>query len=579
MAKTNLNFLKKSLNPKYLLILILLVSSFLRLYKLTVNPIALFGDEMDVGYQAYSMLKTGRDYSGNFLPLHFQSLAEWRTPLYLYSSVPTVAIWGISPLGVRLPAAIFGILSIYIFYLLVKEITKDEKLSLVGAAIMSINPWHLQYSRAGFEVTLLILLILLGLLFFLKSLKDGKHLWLSVLFLTLTPWVYSTAKLFTPFLMIFLFFTWRKEILSNSKKHLVKSVLIGLLVGLPIALSTIIGGGAQRFNYISVFSDPTTENEIGVSRLVDARVRGEEGIALSPKFMDRLYHNKFTYWAERIVNNYLGSFSTNFLFVKGDPNVRHSIGMGEFYKIDFVILLLGIVFFFTRFKDAKIKYLILFWTIFGVVPSALTRDGGNHATRQIIILPTLIFLMAYGLVEAYKSLSKNYSSIFIALYIGIIFLSFSFYQHEYWTHYPQKSERWWHYGWSQSVKAVKDIDANYDRVFISMSGEPAWIFFAGAYEFSPSKWHEGYPFKDSFVEGFGGMSHIDKFYFGSPDEDGAGLYSLHKYITAKDLYLANAKESGENLILHPDKVPAELNLLKIVAFPSGEPAFYLFSKK
>ena len=94
---------KKSL---VLLLSILIFASFIRLWRINEVPVSLFGDELDVGYHAYSILKTGKDYSGNSWPLHFQSLAEWRTPLYLYSAVPTVAIFGISPLGVRLPAII-----------------------------------------------------------------------------------------------------------------------------------------------------------------------------------------------------------------------------------------------------------------------------------------------------------------------------------------------------------------------------------------------------------------------------------------------------------------------------------------
>jgi 4-amino-4-deoxy-L-arabinose transferase-like glycosyltransferase len=126
---------------KILLIAILLVASFLRLWKLTEIPVSLFGDELDVGYHAYSILKTGKDYSGNFLPLHFHSLSEWRTPLYLYSVVPTVAIYGISPLGVRLPAALFGILSIWGLYLLVKQLTKNKQLALLSAFVLTISPW------------------------------------------------------------------------------------------------------------------------------------------------------------------------------------------------------------------------------------------------------------------------------------------------------------------------------------------------------------------------------------------------------------------------------------------------------
>src|SRR5690349_14681775 len=116
-------------NRYLVLLLIVILGSFFRLWKLGSVPVSLFGDELDVGYHAYSILKTGQDYSGNFMPLHFQSLAEWRTPLYLYSAVPTVAAFGINAWGVRLPAALFGIATIPMLYLLVKElVAKDKKL-------------------------------------------------------------------------------------------------------------------------------------------------------------------------------------------------------------------------------------------------------------------------------------------------------------------------------------------------------------------------------------------------------------------------------------------------------------------
>ncbi len=206
---------------KYILVVIIVIASFLRLWQMNKVPSSLFGDELDLGYQAYSIFKTGKDYYGNFMPIHFHSLAEWRTPLYLYSAVPTVALFGVSALGVRLPAAMFGILSVYVLYLLVKEISKKESLSLISASILALSPWHIQYSRAGFEVTLMILLLLLGLWLFFKSFEKGKYLWLSMACFAFTPWVYSTAKLFTPFLLLFLIFIWRKEIMVISKKYLI----------------------------------------------------------------------------------------------------------------------------------------------------------------------------------------------------------------------------------------------------------------------------------------------------------------------------------------------------------------------
>lgn len=568
---------------KIILIFILLIAAFLRLWKLSVNPVSLFGDELDLGYQAYSILQTGRDYNGNFMPIHFHSMAEWRTPLYLYSAVPTVAMFGISPLGVRLPAAIFGILGVLALYLLILEIG-NWKLAIIASGMLAISPWHLQYSRAGFEVTEMLFFLMIGLWLFFKSLKNavpagrqGKWLWLSVVCLVLTPWIYSTAKLFTPFLLVFLFLMWRKEIMSVEKRNLYKAVLAGLIVGLPIAYGALFGGGAARFNYISVFSDPTTIPEVGVARQNDARVRGETGTGLTPTIFDRLIHNKFTKWGETISRNMFQPFSTEFLFIKGDSNTRHSIGIGEFYMLDAVFLILGLILFFSGLASRKTKLLVAFWLLAGVLPAAITRDGGNHATRLILILPPLVFLTAYGLVESYRSLSRSSSIILTALYIILLLSSFIFYIHTYWSHYPYASERWWHYGWAPAVSEIKSIDSNYDRVIISMSGEPAWIFFAGAYSFPPEVWQKEFsPDNSVEVAGFGKISHVGKFYFGSPSPD-VQIYGLNRVIDSKTLYLANAKEVGANLIMEPTRVPEGLKLIKIIAFPSGEPAFYLFS--
>ena len=568
--------MKKKKLTTIILLLILVAASFLRLWKIQKVPVSLFGDELDVGYHAYSILKTGKDYSGNPWPLHFQSLAEWRTPLYLYSTVPTVALFGISPLGVRLPAAIFGILGVLAMYLLVKELTKNELLSLISAAVLTLSPWHIQYSRAAFEVTELLLFLLFGLYFFFKSLKAGQYLWLAVVLLVLTPLIYSTAKLFTPLLLILLFTLFKRDILAIGKKYIVWALVAGIIAGLPTAYSTLFGGGTQRFGYISVFTDPTIEPEVGAARLRDAQVRNEVSQGLNSSLVDRFFHNKLVFWEENITRNILQSFSTDFLFVRGDLNLRHSIDkMGQFYKIEVVALILGAVLFFGLYREKKIKILILSWLLMGVLPASITRDGGNHATRLILILPPLVFLISYGLVEGYNLFKSRARILLTTFYLLFLMMNFVFYQHNYWVHNPWDSERWWHAGFKEAIQSIKAVEKDYDRVFISMAGEPAWIFFAGWYQYPPDKWHEGYPFKKKFVEGFGEVSYLDKFYFGSPADE-AGIYSLSNYLSVNDLYLAVAKEVGPNLIKHPDKTPNGLSLVKAVAYPSGEPAFYLF---
>jgi hypothetical protein len=181
------------------------------------------------------------------------------------------------------------------------------------------------------------------------------------------------------------------------------------------------------------------------------------------------------------------------------------------------------------------------------------------------------------LVSTYRILSGNWRKLYLLVVVALYVISIFFYLHEYYVAYPWNSERWWDYGWGPAIAEIKSIDSNYDRVIISMSDEPAWIYFAGYYEYSPALWQKNFPIgNDVNVDGFGKISHIDKFYFGSP-ESNVQIYGLGRYIDSKTLYLANASEDGDNLIMYPDKTPPGLKLIKAISFPSGEPAFYIFT--
>jgi len=558
---------------KKLLILIIFVGLFLRLYKINSNPPSLFGDELDVGYHAYSILKTGHDYRGNFMPLHFESLAEWRTPLYLYSTVPSVYLFGISSLGVRLPAVFFGVMSIFVMYLLSKKLFKSEQIGIIAAFLLSISPWHIQYSRAAFEVTQLLFFYILGLYFFVLFQEKKKYLWISVLCFMLMPWIYSTAKFFVPFLLIFLFANNFLLIQKVSFLEKTKIILVGLILGLPLVYLTFFGGASQRFSYVSVFSDPTIENEVGVARQQRANFRGETGVGLNPSLVDRIFYNKYVFWGRSVINNYYSSFSSDFLFIKGDPNLRHSIEwVGQFYKADFIIIIIGLFVLF-NLKNVKNKNLLLFILLFSPLASSITRDGGNHATRLILNLIPFILIASIG----FNYLMMNKKIVF-SVYFVMLIIGFVFYQNRFWTHNPWYSERWWHYGFENAVKETMKVQNEYEKIVISTQGEPPWIFFAGWSQYDPKKWQSNFPLDNKVnLDGFGEVSYIDKFYFGSPHLNSE--YEWPKVISENTLYIANAKEVVHNLVATPENTPPGLKLIKAIAYPSGEPAFYLLTKE
>lgn len=140
-----------------ILFLIIIFAGFLRFYQLGSVPPSLNWDEASSGYNAYAILKTGKDEYGNFLPIEFRSFEDYKPPVYIYLTVPSVALFGLTEFAVRFPAALFGTLSILVFYLLLLELlTSFERnqrnlIALIGAFCLTVSPWHIQFSRAAYE--------------------------------------------------------------------------------------------------------------------------------------------------------------------------------------------------------------------------------------------------------------------------------------------------------------------------------------------------------------------------------------------------------------------------------------------
>jgi hypothetical protein len=372
----------------------------------------------------------------------------------------------------------------------------------------------------------------------------------------LMPWIYNTGKMFVPFLLVALTAIYRKEIFSLPRKSLLLSIAMGLVLGIPLIVNIFIGEGSQRFGYVSVFDSQEAETYIG-------EIRG-----LNAPFEERLFHNKYTYWGDNILKNYFASFSTEFLFHEGDPNPRHSInGMGVLYGVEAIPLFIGITIFFSSAVSRKVKLLVATTILLGALPAAITRDGGTHATRLILILPGLAVLIAYGLSKMSRPL--------LGIYMFLVAISFLFFQHNYWNENIENSESWWHAGWGEAIQSIKAVDQDYERVFISMRGEPAYIFFAGHYPYDPVQWQQVDPVNNKIdVENVGEVSYIDKYYFA--DLVG-GLYDWGNYLTSKDVYLVPAHIVNVNLHEEPERTPTNLILVEALAYPSGDPAFYIFT--
>src|SRR3989344_2642332 len=103
------------------LIIILLFGLFLYLYKISEIPNGFYVDEAAPAYNAYSILLTGRDEYGKAFPLLFRSIRSYNTPIFIYSLVPSIALFGLNIFSVRLVSVLFGLASGIVFYFLIKS--------------------------------------------------------------------------------------------------------------------------------------------------------------------------------------------------------------------------------------------------------------------------------------------------------------------------------------------------------------------------------------------------------------------------------------------------------------------------
>jgi len=497
------------------LLLILAIAAFFRLYQLGSLPVSLFGDEVDVGYHAWSLWTTGRDYMGHLLPTYIQSLAESRAPLLMYLSAPFVGILGPSAISVRLGSSLMGILNIYLVYLLVKNLFKNaprtSHLALIASFLLTITPWHLYFSRAAFEVTLLLSLLLGGTILYLKQ----KYSWSYALF-ALTFYTYSTANIFTPLLVLSLLVIYPQKI-SNIFKNSVPA----LILVIPIAYQILFGQAGSRFGLVSIFNDPKAVENVIIAR---TEPWVEQGI------VESTFHNRYLNYLSAFEKNYLTAFSPQFLFLSGDPRFRHSVGnRGELLWPLVIPLLLSLFYLFKNLESKEVK-LILSWLLLAPIAASLTISGGDHSTRLFVMLVPLVILVSLGLSQI-----KN--RLLLAGFSLVLLFSYTSFWHYYSGHYRYLAAKEWHYGYKEIFTKLKDVQNNFKYIFVNNTYQPSLLLYSFYTQLPPKdfqKMFKGDKVIDGVYPEFNGFLFGDNIYFG----ESIGPYVIDHITKDNGVYLS-----------------------------------------
>jgi 4-amino-4-deoxy-L-arabinose transferase-like glycosyltransferase len=494
-----------------LFLVILSVGAFLRVYQLGDVPPGVNRDEAAIGYTAYSLLQTGKDEYGRVFPVSFESFGDWKLPGYIYLTIPFISLFGLTDAAVRLPSVLAGIATVALTFLLVKQLFSDTKLALISMALIAISPWHLHFSRAGYEANLAVFFVVSGVLLFLKSLKGRKELFIgSMILFALTYYTYHGNHVFTTlFIGILLFLYWVK--LRSEKTTYIGLGVFVVLVSLILS-QTLFQANETKLSGTGIFGDPS---------LVHAKLeipRTEHGVQSS--LPAKLVHNKVTYAGEKIFSNYLQAFSPDFLFIKGGSNRTHNIlQFGNMYLIEAPFLLLGFMYLFTRLKGRE-RLLLLGWLLIAPIAASITKDA-PHSTRMFAIFPVLPIVTAMGAYWFWQSLKplRQVRTVILAVLILLFMGNIGLYLDRYYVHFPHNEADYWGIGYEQMTEQLLAKENRDKTVVIEHPEYSPYIFLLFYGKVDPALYQKTAVRYPPTTDGFSHVKQFGRFHFRSVSWD------------------------------------------------------------
>ncbi|MDO8638367.1 MAG: glycosyltransferase family 39 protein [Candidatus Daviesbacteria bacterium] len=435
---------------KILLLIIILLASFLRIYKLDQVPLALNWDEAAFGYNAYTIANWGKDEWGNSFPLVFTSFRDDKHPVIVYITAVLIKVFGLSDYSARLPTALFGVFNVWLIYLLAKQLFKKKSIALFAAFFLAVSPYNIHLSRGLWESNYALFFYMCGLYLFLRALENKPKLFpISTFSFGLSFFSVHASKIVVPPTLILLMMLNFKKVFNNKKYFIITLLSIVILIALTLSDSRILG----------------------LSRIEQTRFSNQ-------KIMNtELYKKTHFYYAgllEVVFIQYKLHFTPEYLFISGDQNPRNSPKkFGEFYPVDAPLLVVGLI--YLLMYRSKITLIILSWLFLSPIPSSLVvgAPSGNRALFMMGSLPLIAALGAGSILSWFKGKLK-----LVVLVVMIILLStqvFSFLNY-YFNVYPKKDPHDWQYGMKQIVEFVK-INPDYTQVYMTDIRSQPYIFF------------------------------------------------------------------------------------------------------
>lgn len=537
---------------KILLALIILLAIFLRFYGLGRIPQGFQVDEVAFGYNAYSIMQTGRDEFGKLLPLTLRSFDDYKAAVYSYLTIPFIKVFGLTELAVRLPSAVLGVLMIPLVFFIVKRITKNNKLALLSALLCAISPSLIFLSRVQSDPLAACFFILLGLCSFLLFIDKKQWPFLITAFFlwAVGYYTYQYPRIFLLFFAPILFMLYHKSFTKNQKIL----YAAGFIVLVILSAYLFKQGANARFTQVSVFKSPAVQLPLNEA----IREEGHNGALTA-----RVFNNKPIGYGRFLVGNFFDYISPHFLFFEAVTPLREKVpDAGIMYLLEFPFLLIG-AYQIIR-KKQKWGYFFLAWFLLTAASLSFINDDSPNIHRFMIADFALEIIAAFGIQELF-SLFKKKQKMLMQLCAIILVVAYAYSTAYFWHNLfvRQPVHQPWarNYAYKDLVYQIDHYAPQFKKTVISVTGSNTYIFILFYNKYDPAKYQASGSLGNVSGKGF------DNYIF--DHEDCPLQTGINGIGQTKGEYDVLYVDSG-NCITGPD-----VKVLQVVRWRDNSPAFKL----
>lgn len=481
-----------------LLTFISLISFFLTIINFRIaSPPSFNSDEAAFGYNAYSLLKTGKDEYGTWLPLRLKSFGDYKMPLYSYLSIPFIRLMSLNETSTRALNVFLSLLFPLAVFLLTKELFKKDSYGIVAAFFSATSLGLHIVARHAHEAYLAAFLTTTTFYFLVRFLKKqtiGKGILLSASLL-LMLFAYHPGRLFAGlFLIVALMYSYQQK---KLKKHIPIYILIIVIVAL-FSISDIIYK-PERLKSLLFFSNPGVQLKV-------QELKTEGGL--------RYLYNPLLVGLRDITFEHLSYFSPQFLLQNGDANDRFGYkGMGLITPIEYILFFIGL--YFVIQKKEEWRYVFLFILVTSPLSASLSWSTSS-LTRSLFVLIPISILAGYGTVLLFEEIKKQKYHLFICLFLIGLFAYFLTAQWDFYLfHYPKRltSINSWQSGYKEMIQNVQRNYATANQIYITKDLGMPYIFILFYTQYSPKKYQQQAQLTVPDEYGFGQVEKFDKYIF------------------------------------------------------------------